>query len=242
MKYTIDDIARYAEGAMEDREKALFEQNLATDPELRKELESYYDFRSSVRMGIQRDQDESFLKETLSDMRGQYFSKQAKVISLRKIILRTIPAAAAAILILFIWAPWKHNLYQQFSGIEMQGITERDGKADTLMVSAEKAFNDKDFKTARGYLYQINQEHPENSMFTFYYGVTLMELDSLQKSRQLFEELFNGKSIYKNEAAFYLALTYIKEKNNPMAIQWLQKINPDAGNYKKTEKLLNKLK
>lgn len=86
MNGTIDDIARYIEGAMEEREKAHFENMLATDPALRTEMEGYYQFRSSLKMGLERENDEKQLKETLDALSDQYFAKQAKIISFKKLL------------------------------------------------------------------------------------------------------------------------------------------------------------
>lgn len=241
MKYTIDDIARYAEGAMEDREQAAFENALAGDAALRDELEKYYDIRSGLRMELQEDPQKDALLQTLDAFKGEYFSPSMRVVSFRRRLIRVLPAAAAVILILLIWAPWKPNLYQKYSMIDMQGITERDGHTDSLKVEAEKAFNARHFADARGMLYQINQAEPDNAMYVFFYGVSLMQVDSLEKSRTLFQETFEGPSIYKNEAAFFMAMSYLKEKDKSAARKWLEKIPSDAGAYEKAQEVLKKM-
>lgn len=88
---TADRIAGYIEGAMEEREKAHFEDMLATDPALRKEMEDYYQFRSSLKMGLERENDEERLKETLETLARQYFAKQPTIISFKKLLKRLSP-------------------------------------------------------------------------------------------------------------------------------------------------------
>lgn len=242
VKYTIDDIARYAGDAMEMQEKAYFEQALGTEPELRRQLEEYYDIRSTLRMGLERESDEILLKESLSKLNNQYFGQRAKKISLKKFIYRTLSAASATILILYVWSPWSSDLYSQYSGITMPRMAIWEDVPDSLLTGAEQAFNKKDFKTARQYLYQIQQNQPDSSMFAFYYAITLMESDSLLKSRTVLKRIFNSKSAYKDKSAFFIALSYLKEKDSTSAKGWLKKIPHSAGNYKNTRELLKKIK
>lgn len=242
MKYGLEHIARYAEDAMEDREKAMFERALATDPALRAELENYFDVRSSLRMKLEADSAENELRITLSAMNEKHFIRKAPVVSMRKVLLRMVPAAAAAILILFIWSPWKADLYNKYSQIEMPGMAERSAGADSIAIKAEVAFNQKDYPSARGYLHAVHEQDPVNPMFTFYYGVTLMHVDSLEKSRDILAHLSEGPSIYKNDALFFLGMSYLKEKDEALARMWLNKIPADAANYDKARKVLDKMK
>ncbi len=50
-----------------------------------------------------------------------------------------------------------------------------------------------------------------------------------------------GESAFKYEAAFYEALSFLKEKDNGTAKDWLEKIPADAPNYKKAQELMKKL-
>lgn len=242
MKYTIDDIVKFAEDAMEEKEKANFEQVLALDPTLREKVQEYYQLRRTLHMGLEDDPEKEALKDTLSELNQQYFKEKGKVISIRKVLMRAVPVAAAAVIILFVWAPWKSNLYNQYAGIEMPGMAERGTNADSIKILAEEAFNKKDFSAAAGYLSVVHSEDANDALTSFYYGVSLMQTDSLTKSRAILNNVFQGESIYKYESAFYIALTYLKEKDNKNAKEWLEKIPSDAASYQKAVKLLHKIK
>lgn len=242
MKFTDEDIIRFAEDAMEEKEKANFEQVLALDPILRQKVQDYYQLRRTLHMGIEEDPGKEILNKTLNEFNQKYFSKQAKVISLRRALMRAIPAAAAAIIILFVWAPWKSNLYQEYSKIQMPGMTERGAHEDQLKINAEKAFNQKDFSKAAGYLSQIHTSENDDALISFYYGVALMQTDSLPKSREILQTVIAGPSIYNNQAIFFTALSYLREKDNAKAKEWLERIPADANNYQKVQELLEKIK
>lgn len=239
--YDTTDIARYAEGAMEDREKAAFEQALAVDPSLRGKLEEYYDIRASLHMKLEKDSGRKDLEATLSELRPAYFSGETKVIPFRRTLRRVLPGAAAAILILLIWMPWKTDLYKKYADTKMPGVAERGAGIDSLKVVSEKAFNSHDFTKAAKSLSVIHSAEPDNAMFSFYYAVSLMKVDSLQKARQLLTDLSSGRSVYKNESLFYMGMTYLKAKDKDAARAWLEKIPFGAANYEKAQKVLKDL-
>jgi thioredoxin-like negative regulator of GroEL len=123
----------------------------------------------------------------------------------------------------------------------MVSQTERGETVDSTLQLATTAFNSNDYTTAARYLAQAKQFKPGDSFIDFYYGVALMHNGPLSQSRAILTTVFNGESVFKYEAAFYLALTYLKEKNTGACREWLEKIPADAGNYTKAQELLKKL-
>jgi hypothetical protein len=68
-----------------------------------------------------------------------------------------------------------------------------------------------------------------------------MHLGQTSEAEKIFTALYNGQSAFKYEAAFYLAVTYLKDGNKAASREWLQKIPADATNYGKAQELLRKL-
>jgi thioredoxin-like negative regulator of GroEL len=112
---------------------------------------------------------------------------------------------------------------------------------DNLLKKAAVAFNKKDFTAAAGLLQQVVQLQPGNSLAAYYYGIALLQTGQTEAARKLFTDLYNGQSVFRYDAAFYMALSYLKEKNKPACREWLQKIPPDANNYARTNELMQKL-
>jgi hypothetical protein len=244
----MDDIARYAEGLMEAGEQAAFEAALTTDASLQQQLALYREVHDSLQRHFTPDQQQQQLQQTLQGMRGAFFASNAttmatpaKVVPFKVYLSRAIAVAAIFIGVLFIWQPWKPDLFNKYAETAMVTPVERGGDADSLLQEAVTAFNHKEFSTAAAALDKLHQQDTTNSFIAFYYGVSLLQTGQLAPARGIFDQLYAGESAFKYEAAFYQALSYLKEKDNKTCINWLQKIPADASNYDKARELIQKL-
>jgi predicted Zn-dependent protease len=131
------------------------------------------------------------------------------------------------------------NLFDKYSAITMQAA-ERGNPEDQLL-PAVIAFNKKDYTSAANLLAQLRQKDTANSFVNFYYGVSLLQTKHIIESREIFNQLYAGQSAFKFEAAFYQALTFLKEDNTALCKEWLLKIPADATSYNKAQELLKKL-
>jgi hypothetical protein len=225
----IDDIARYAEGLMAADEQAAFEASLAADASLQQQLQLYREVHTGLQQHFQPNIP---LQQTLQDLRGEFFTKKpARVIPFKRYI---VAVAAVLIAIAFVWQPWKPALYKQYADITMVAPAER-GEASQDVSAAVAAFNKKDFTTAASLLEKVYDS--TNSFTSFYYGVALMQSNETAKARTVLQQLYAGESAFKQDAAFYLALSYLKENDKAGCINWLQKI-PD---HAKAQELLKRL-
>lgn len=225
----IDDIARYAEGLMEADEQAAFEASLAADASLQQQLELYQEVHTGLQQHFTPDTE---LQQTLQGLRGEFFTKKpARVIPFKRY---AVAVAAILIAVMFVWQPWKPSLYKQYADITMVAPVERGEETDQLS-EAVAAFNKKDFTTAASLLEKVYDS--TNSFTSFYYGVALLQSNETGRARTILNRLYAGESAFKNEAAFYLALSYLKEDDKTTCINWLQKI-PD---HPKAQELLKKL-
>jgi predicted Zn-dependent protease len=242
--YSFDDIARYAEGEMGAEERFNFEKALADDASLQQQLALYREVHVSLQQHFTNDVEQQPLLHTLQDMRGEFFqasAKQAKVVSMKRYLRSAMAVAAIFIAAILIWKPWQTDLYNEYAATEMLAPVERGENMDTLLQNAALAFNKKDFTSAAQLLQVAARKEPENSFVRFYYGVSLMQTGRLAEARNEFNQLFAGESAFKYEAAFYQALTYLKEKNKTACREWLEKIPADAGEFAKAQELLKRL-
>jgi tetratricopeptide (TPR) repeat protein len=241
---SFNDIARYAEGDMTAGEQAAFEAALATDETLQQQLALYREVHGTLQQHFAHDTQREQLQHTLKDLRHEFFvtaSAPAKVVPFKRYLQRALAVAAILIAVVFVWQPWKPSLFNEYAGTTMMAPVERGENASRALELGVAAFNAKDFKAAASLLQQARELDPTNSYIHFYYGIALLQTDQLAPARTIFTGLFEGESAFKYDAAFYQALTYLKEDNKGACKEWLQKIPADAPNYAKARQLLDKL-
>jgi hypothetical protein len=235
-------ISRYVDDEMTVEERDIFEQQLHQDEELKKKVELYREANEVLKSRLHPDEGELALSDTIKKLRGGYFNKegtavksQAKLINLKA--FRWVAAAAAILIIaLFIWSPWSQpDVYRQYASIEMPGLAERGSSSESLQKEIAEKFNGKKFEETIPLFESALRIDSANSFLHFYYSIALLETEKLDKARQELSQLF------KYDAAFYMALSYLKEKNNTVCQQWLNKIPQDATIYPKAQQLMKEL-
>jgi hypothetical protein len=184
------------------------------------------------------------LQGTLRSLRGEFFnttSQPAKVVSMKGWLRGAVAVAAVLIAVVFIWQFMQPDLFEKYAEIKMITQAERGAPEDEQLMNGVTAFNAKDYTWAAEILAQVSQKDTANSFVSFYYGVSLLQTNRITEARTIFVQLYAGQSAFKYEAAFYQALTFLKEENKAVCKEWLLKIPADALNYSKTQELLKKL-
>lgn len=239
-KFDIKDIIRFVDGEMEGEERKSFEQELLLDTDLKKDFDFYKNVHASLKIKFSTDQNDELFKADLKQLNKTYFQKAktpSKIISFQKYWY----AAAILIIGLFLWAPWNQDVYQKYGGINMVSVAERGDNNQQLLQEATEAFNKKDFKQAKEKLEILFAKNKEDDMLKFYYSVSLLETNEPALGRKNLEDVFAGESLFKDDAAFYIALSYLKEKDKMKAKEWLLKVDKDADVYEKAQDLLGKM-
>lgn len=241
---TFNDIARYAEGEMTAEERSAFEATLASDVTLQQQLALYREAHDSLLQHFSADGQREQLQGTLHSLRGEFFnesSQPAKVISMKRWLRGAVAVAAVLIAVVFVWQFMQPDLFEKYAETRMTLMTERGLPEDELLMNGVTAFNNKDYTSAANMLAQVRQKDTTNSFVSFYYGVTLLQTNRISEARTIFNQLYAGQSAFKFDAAFYQALTFLKEDNKDLCKEWLQNIPADALNYNKAQELLKKL-
>jgi hypothetical protein len=134
------------------------------------------------------------LRSTLIQIQPAYFNPRTKIIPLPRIRLqwRYISAVAAVMLVLFLWHPWKEDLYGRFSSTKMVPVAERGTPVDSLLTQATQKFNTRNFATALPDFESLLSREPENAYIQFYYSVALLEDNQNAKARERLLILYNS--------------------------------------------------
>lgn len=247
-------VARYLEGDMEVQEKESFEAELQSDKELQSLIAAYQNIHQTLKMKIAPAQEDRQVEATLAALNKQYFdggaatestgkknkTELAKVVPLSR-YLKWLSIAAVLIIGLFVWAPWSADLYEKYAISKEMSVAERGaGQADALEKAAA-LYNTGDYAGARKLLEKEYQAKPEHSIAAYYYGITLIETGSYDEARAVLTMLYNGESVFKFDAAYYIGLSYVKQKNHQQAMDWLKKIPQGTSHYANARELTQKL-
>ena len=245
-EFDYDMINRYLDGEMNAEELKTFETAMLQDTDLKNEVDLLKDVNSTLQIKLHPGENEMALRNSLVEMNAEFFSnktEQAKIIPLQR--RRWVTAIAAVFimaLVLTVWQPWeKEDLYKQYAAIQMPGIAERGATTDSLLKTAVENFNNKEFAKAIPSFEAVLKDSAQNSFVQYYYAIALLQHGDTERSRAQLTALYNGSSLFKYDAAFYMALSYLKEKNKTACKEWLNKIPTDAGPYPKAQELLKKL-
>lgn len=248
-------VARYLEGDMTLQEKAEFETSAKADPELQELLAEYKIVHQTLKMKLAPDEADKQLQGTLAALNKQYFAvgntqaaqegpvttKAGPVVVSLKPYLKWMSVAAVLFIGLLVWAPWSANLYEKYAISKEMSVVERgEGDQNNLNKAAE-LYNSGDFAGASGLLQKEYALTPDNSLVAYYYGVALIETAKLAEARTILTKTYTGESVFKYDAAYCIALSYVKEKNNADALSWLSKIPQGTSNYDKAQELTKKL-
>lgn len=235
-------VARYLEGDMDQQERDAFEAELSQDPELQELRIQYEDIHQTLKMKIAPQEADLQVRETLAAMNKQYFtSGPAKTVSMKP-YLKWVGIAAVLIIGLFVWAPWSSSLYDQYSYSKQMTVAERGAGEQGNLSKAAVLYNEGDYAGARKLLQQEYMMSPQNPLLAYYFAITLIETGQEYEARTVLINLYNGESVFKYDAAFYVALSFVKLGDNKQALEWLANIPKDNVNFSRAQSLMQKLK
>jgi anti-sigma factor RsiW len=167
--------------------------------------------------------------------------KEAKTAALKP-YLKWLSVAAVLVIGLFVWAPWSSGLYEKYSFSKQMSVTERGADNQAQLSKAAELYNKGDYAEARKILGKEYMFNPQNPLLAYYFAITLIETGQSYEARTVLQHLFEGQSVFKYDAAFYAALSLLKEDKKAEAVQWLQKIPQENVNYAKAQELIAELK
>ncbi|HEY6900454.1 MAG TPA: hypothetical protein VI233_07420 [Puia sp.] len=245
--YDKEFIIRYADDELSEEERRQFEADLRTDPSLAAEVSLYRELKTTLQQRLPVDEGAAALRSTVEELNKKHFAPPAQanpaLAPIRRIpTTRWLAGAAAAIVIaasIYLLLP--SSSLESLGRTEMINTTERGANTDTLLQQAAVFFNQQDFAKALPLLDKAVQSD-SSQLALFYRGIAEWHTHTNEAARKDLAIIYNSESLLRYEAAFYIALTYASEKNNPSALEWLQKIPEGTPVSDRAKTLENKLK
>jgi len=230
---------RFLSGHMSEPDRKAFSERLQSDALLTQQVKRFDAVRQLLAQKICHDANRDELQHLLFTHRNAWYTlKDNSAIPIRNYVILTAMIAAAMAILLYI-SPWRKNIYRQFASTEMQ-IPDIDSLR--LPEEAIIQFNHGHFGEATLLLNDALKANPGNLYARYYRGVALIDQNQQESARQDLLTVFNNSSDLKYDAAFYVALSYLKEGRQQQCLEWLLKIPPGAPNYLKVQKLIEELK
>ncbi|CAL1520414.1 hypothetical protein [Chitinophaga sp. MM2321] len=226
-------------GQMNESEKKAFGERIKAEPALNQQVKRFDLLRQLLSQKICNDNARDELMQQLFSHRNAWYTlKGSTPTPIRNFVILTAIIAAGLAIMLYV-SPWRKNIYRQFASTEMQ-IPD----IDSLQVPDEaiSQFNHGHFDNAVVVLNKTLQANPGNLYARYYRGVALIDLNQQQPARTDLAVVYNNSTDLRYEAAFYMALSYLKEGHKQECLDWLMKIPPGAANYLKVQKLIEELK
>jgi hypothetical protein len=233
--------SNYVDGEMDTQQQQDFELQMQGDAELRQYVELYRQAATALNTHLAPHANLDNLKQTLKGLNKQHFKPEAKVVSFKAYTRWIAGVAAVLILGLIVFNPWKSSLYDEYSINSTMSVSERGEGAQTNLKKAAAFYNKKNYSAAEKILAMEYTANPKNSMAAYYYSITLIQDKQEAKGRSILQQLYQGESVFKYDAAYYIALSYVKQKDNVNAKKWLRNVPSGTANYAKAKELEGKL-
>lgn len=248
MENDIAQIEKYLAGELNNAELLAFEKRLQEDPSFAETFALY----RNIQYEMNTEVDEKLLKENLSPLSNKYFTDktETRVIPLRSGNKRWwmyASAAAAFIVILFLFKPWKdtrltnEEIYAQYAIPEELPFVARGTNEDSLLKKASELFNKKDYAAAIPLLDSITKLRPAEAQLQLSLGISYLNTGKFGLAINRFDSLAAGQSIYKYDALVWKALSFLKQDNKADCIAVLKQIPANANNFNKAEKMIRQL-
>ena len=244
--YTL--IEKYLTGELNEEEVKSFQARLNEDTTFSAE----YTLQKSMNIFLEKDRNQPALKSKLESLGKDFFletenQQEDKVIPIsrnknRNRWLISLLATAAVAVLLVMFNPFQQNdLYQQYASHQPISLTEKS-TGSGLATKAETAFNQKDYALAYENLTIYLQENSADQKAQLALGISALEFGKTEEAISIFKKINTGNSALKNYGTWYLALSYLKQKDFEKAKAWLRQI-PDSEKvlFGKVQKLLKDL-
>lgn len=249
MSESYDKIEKYLQGELGPEEQARFEQQMRQDPDLNMEVLLFRQVKDSLTHQLQTQSEKQAFKKRLSGIESGYFQGTDEGVKNRRLLVpRTFwikLAVASAVLLILLWRPWQPSLYDQFFEPPQAALTVMSGSEEVNLAEMQTTYNEKRYKEALPLIQTYLNQYPEDTEVTLLKGICQLEMGLFDDAQSTFEAIYSGRSIFRHNAGWFLALTYLKQGDREKCIQYLDLIleDPTIGSYNEdAQKLLRKLK
>ncbi|NGF55279.1 hypothetical protein G5B35_18300 [Parapusillimonas sp. SGNA-6] len=238
MENRAEKIQDYIDGLLLGEELIQFEKQIAEDEDLKVEVSLQQELQGIIRSRL--NSNEKILRTHMQNAR---ILSQSTKGSSKKVYKLYLPIAAVACLLVFFSLFLLRNSDSGLYDLPtMQSEIVRGQEENVSYEHAVKAFNNKEYEQARTMLDILITADSTIVQYQYYAALTYFGEENWAQSIQELTPLAEGKSIFADEAKYYLAVAYHKTEQKDKAIALLNEIPAQGKVGQKASKLLKELK
>lgn len=242
-------IHKYLNREMTNQEHAAFELRMLKEPALAEEVALQKDmiaFSKTENKAIKARHTIKDIGETYRPKTDE--KKSIKTQSNKSKLRYLIPLSIAALLLVGFFISQtmipqrmsSEEIYAEYTDISNLSFATRSDENDELLLSAQNAFNSKDYELAINQFEKIIASNPNNLKALYYQAYAKINSDNIEGGRQDLIKLLDNLQ-YKNSALYQMGLSFIKTKEYNIAILNLEKIESSSNHYTEAQELIKML-
>lgn len=247
METNMEIIDKYLYGGMDDQELKHFERLLATDGEVREELE------------LHKAIDDAIIEEDIMSFRDtmqMIYDEDKKIKRVPSGFSRRKLYYAAATLALLLATGGivrqltqpdydNQEIFDKFYQPYEVTVTYRSGNTETdrLLLTALQKYEDENYEEALVLFEQLLEKRKDDMAINLYSGISYMEVEKYQKATHSFQTIItDNNNLFIEQAEWYLAMCYLKTEDNTKAKEMLDQLIKKESYYKEmAKKIKNEL-
>jgi tetratricopeptide (TPR) repeat protein len=222
----------YLTNKMSEKERLLFEEQLARDEDMRTDFGVYAKIEEEMKLDPESKAEEQALKESLARLNTAYFNAQHREEAPTVPITRNntwnyiMGIAAASVVFLAAYFVFFHSVQDvnQMAGeyftSRYEQLGQTMGSTEDLMQQGISAYNKQDFEA-------VLDENPQHYQAKLNIGLSYLSMQEWENALSQFGELAERQDLFQNEGRFLQAVTYLKrneEGDNEKAKPLLEEV------------------
>jgi len=222
-------LMQYLDGDMSQPEREEFEKRLSSDESLRLQLEDLQTAREAIKMYGLKQQVAAVHRERMEEIKPE--ANVRKISSTRRIARFSLRVAAGIVLVALCFLAYNFfslssgKLYNEnYNSFELSSVR---GDNETRATEIEKAYRKKNYQD----VIALSSKYPGASIKDeFLEGMSFLELDKPSDAIDVFINVLirdqnSDHPVYKDDAEYYLALSYLKTKSYEKALVLMNAIH-----------------
>ncbi len=246
-------IENYLTNEMSDKERQQFEEQLATDMELKEELKLHKQM-ADVLKGEKIHQFRSVLKNVDNEWKKPAKKKdEGKVVRMN--FRRVLAIAASLALLIFAWQFFFSDSNELNGGklfsdhfepyqmiLNQRSVGDETPEKTVLLNTGIKQYAAGEFAASSIAFRQLMNADPSNISFQFYYALSLLGNNEPNIAIPVFEKIINMEGhLFLEQSRWYLGLAYLQNNEKEKAANILKEIEEGKFKFNKCEEILKSL-